>query len=255
MRDNLLYNNNYKYHDNINIAITSDDYMAELFIDTPESIVCNECEKYICGYYNDEDYDNYYSYNNGEQIRNLDIEYYCTKCKEKNESDKFYNIEFIKIDNIDMKQIINNYNLPFKLKSKEIKCNSYKCKFTDCKYISLNESTYDLCKSCYNNLDDSIKKYFTNCIHTLPPKLKYDNSLNIKVNEYDCTTYYKIYYEYNGLKYVLNYFNYCCNIYDKLFLENITKEEIINLLIYNISSNISSKKNTYDYLSNLWWHK
>lgn len=251
MRDNLIYDNNDIFYDNINMAIKNDDYMAELFIDTSESIVCNECEKYICGYYNDEDYDNYYSYNNGEQIRNLDIEYYCTKCKEENESDKFYNIEFIEIDNIDMKQIIENYNLPFKLKSKEIKCNSYKCESTDCKYISLNESTYDLCTSCYNNLEDHIKKYFTKYIHTLPPKLKYELPQNVKPIEGDCTTYYKIYYEYNKIKYVFNYFNYCCNIYDKLFLDNITKDDIIKLII----DNISSKENTYDYLSNLWWHK
>ena len=59
----------------------------------------------------------------------------------------------------------------------------------------------------------------------LPPKIKYDLPSNIKPVVYDCTAYYKI------------------------FSKDITKDDIIKLLI----DNISRKEITYNYLKKLWW--
>ena len=183
------------------------------------------------------------------KIKNLGLTYYCTECKKEDKELGLDIVNYVDIKTVNLNEIINNYNLPFQIKSKKIKCDSYRCESIDCKYILLSDVSYDLCESCYFNLDDNIKKYFCKLIHMLPPKIKYDLPSNIKPVVYDCTAYYKIYYEYKGNSYILNYMNYCCNVYDKIFSKDITKDNIIKLLI----DNISRKEITYNYLKNLWW--
>jgi len=221
---------------------------------------------------------------------NLDVSYHCKKCykpsserhraglSETNEPSSERHRAGLsetndpKIDGTDIiefkkfnydehiKNIKNKYNILFDIKHKEKLCSGYvrgaKCKNTNISYVTLSDDTYDLCKVCYNNLENNTKKYFNKLIHTLPPKIHYEIPHDVIEIEPECTRYYKIYYEFTDEQnktytYVLHYLNYCCDTFDKLFSKNINKNTIIDLL----TKNILCEQITRDMLCDMWWSK
>jgi len=221
-----------EYINDLNSSKTQHEIYNKYF-----NITCNKCNND----YDTEDDNNsnkkYIMYNRKTPLNEVIKKYYCLKCINRLQLD---------ITTLNLVLDINEYNI---------------CDYcinditsTNKLYYTLENDTYDLCENCYNKLDEMEKNYYEPILYKNNPLEQINYPYKIFYSP-DCTTYYKVVYIYDDYIYTLNFLESCCNVFCKIYQNNILVNELIILLNELLELNNSQKDNLYDTLQNICFTK